>query len=65
MIRLTIFIIALLFVTGTVEPSGPWFVALAVLSGIELLSFRHLRLRLRLRRLYAWLDRPWTAEYDW
>ena len=65
MIRLTIFIIALLFVTGTVEPSGPWFVALAVLSGIERLSFRHLRRRLQLRRPYAGLDRPWPGGSDW
>ena len=65
MIRLTIFIIALLFVTGTVEASGPWFVALAVLSGIELLSLRHVRRRLRLRHLYAWRGPRWDEEYDW
>ncbi len=57
MFRLTIFIIALILAAGAVEPSGPWLVTLAVLSGVEL--FRRPRLR-------AWLSRRhWREEFDW
>ena len=62
MIRLTVFIIALLLAIGTVEATGPWLVTLAVLTGIELVRpgpfrspFRPFRWR---RRLRAW-------ESDW
>ena len=60
MIRLTIFVIALLLVIDAIEPSGPWLVTLAVLSGIELVRrrpFGGLRLRARLA--------PWSERFDW
>jgi MYXO-CTERM domain-containing protein len=57
MIRLTIFIIALILAVGAVEPSGPWLVTLAVLAGIELL---------RRPRFRTWLSRRhWRQEFDW
>ena len=57
MCRLTIFIIALVLAIGAVEPSGPWLVTLAVLSGIEL--FRRPRFR-------GWFSaRRWRQEFDW
>ena len=63
MIRLTIFIIALLLAIGTVDPTGPWLVTLAVLSGIELLRFRGFPFRrYRWRR---WFNSPWEEEFDW
>jgi hypothetical protein len=62
MIRFTIFIIALLLAMGAIEPSAPWLVTLAVLSGIELLFWRP----------FFWIRRPlrpwrlrWVEEYDW
>ena len=61
MIRLTIFIIALLLAVGAVEATPPWLVTLAVLSGIELLRIGPLRHRRRARRLRAWIGGPW----DW
>ena len=66
MIRLTIFIIALLLAIGTVDPTGPWLVTLAVLSGMELLRFRGLRFRrYRWHRWRRWFDSPWEEEFDW
>jgi hypothetical protein len=41
MIRLTLFVIALLLVVDAIQPSPPWLVTLAVLSGIEAFRFRH------------------------
>lgn len=57
MCRLTIFIIALLLAVGAIEPSAPWFVALAVLSGLALLH------RPRLRGWFS--SRRWREEFDW
>ncbi len=37
--RVAIFVISLLLVTGAVEPGDGWFVALAVLSGLSLVRF--------------------------
>ena len=62
MIRLTIFIIALLLAIDAMEPTGPWLVTLAVLSGIELVRWR----RPRLPRLRFWAGRRrWAEELDW
>lgn len=66
MIRLTIFIIALLLAVGAIEPEGAWLVTLAVLAGIELFRWRPFRSPFRLgRRFGRWLDEPWSAEFDW
>ena len=61
MIRLTIFIIALLLAVQAVAPDPPWLVTLAVLSGIELFRWPFSAGR----RLRAWAPRPWREEYDW
>jgi hypothetical protein len=58
MLRLTIFIIALLLAAGAIEPTTIWLVTLAVLSGLELFRWRPFR----------WLSRPtrrWSREFDW
>ena len=60
MIRFTIFIIALLLAIGALEATGPWLVTLAVLAGIELLSWRRPRLRWPARHFSSWTRRPWT-----
>ena len=66
MIRLTIFVIALLLAVEALEPTAPWLVTLAVLSGIELFRVRRLRFPVRFgRRLRAWVGGPWSEEYDW
>lgn len=65
MIRLTVFIIALLLAVEAIEPDPPWLITLAVLSGIEafrLRSFGH-GLRFR-RRLRAWAG-SWPGDEDW
>ena len=59
MVRLTIFIIALLLAVGAIEPTGAWLVTLAVLSGLTLL---------RPRPRFRWFSRParrWSREFDW
>lgn len=61
MIRLTIFIIALLLAMDVMEPTSPWLITLAVLSGIELLHLWRPRLR---SRFWFW-RRRWTEEFDW
>lgn len=40
MVRLTLFIITLLLAVDATQPSEPWLVAIAVLSGIGMLSMR-------------------------
>lgn len=62
--RLTIFIIALLLAVSAIEPSGPWLVALAVLSGVSLF-FGGRRRGFGLRRVRGWLGGPWPEEYNW
>ncbi len=37
--RLAVFVISLLLLTGVVQPSDGWFAALAVLSGLSLVHF--------------------------
>lgn len=66
MIRLTIFIIALLLAVQAIEPDAPWLVTLAVLSGIELLRWplsAPRRFGSWMRR--GWASRPWGEVYDW
>ncbi len=66
MIRLTIFIVALLLAIEALEPTAPWLVTLAVLSGIELVRWRPFGRPRRFRRwLRGWVTAPWSEEYDW
>ena len=66
MMRLTIFIIALVLAVGAVEPSGPWLVTLAVLSGLELLGWRPWPRWPRFRRWRRdWFGPGWREEFDW
>ena len=65
MIALTIFVIALLLAIDALEPTAPWLVTLAVLSGLELFRIGPLRGRWRLRRSRAWVRSPWGEEADW
>ena len=65
MIALTIFVIALLLAIDALEPTAPWLVTLAVLSGIELFRIGPFRSRWRLRRPLAWVRSPWGEEADW
>ncbi len=56
MIRLTIFIIALLLAVEALEPTAPWLITLSVLAGIELFRGGRFRGPFRFRRrLYAWV----------
>lgn len=41
MVRLTLFIVTLLLAVDATQPSNPWLVTIAVLSGIVMLSMRH------------------------
>ncbi len=61
MIRLTIFIVALLLAVEALEPTAPWLVTLAVLSGIELFRQGWLRGRVRFGRRV----RSWVGRSDW
>ena len=66
MIALTIFVIALLLAIDALEPTAPWLVTLAVLSGIELFRIGPFRSRRwRPRRIRAWVRSPWGEEADW
>ena len=66
MIRLTIFIIALLLAIEALEPTPPWLVTLAVLSGIELVRWRPWGGRRRFRHwLRGWVSGPWSEEEAW
>lgn len=64
MIRLAVFIIALLLAVGAVEAESSWLITLAVLSGIALVFSGRPR-RLRFRGLRAWAGGPWADESDW
>ena len=60
----TVFVIALLLVIGTIEPDPPWLVTLAVLSGI--LAFLPKTGGWRWgRRLRARVRGSWGDEEDW
>ena len=64
MIRLTIFIIALLLAVEAIDPDAPWLITLAVLSGIELVRIGPFRSGRRFsRRVRRWVDRPF--DDDW
>jgi len=58
MIRLTIFVIALLMAVGAIDPTKALLITLAVLAGIELVRFRLPRIGRR------WTRRAWL-EYDY
>ncbi len=62
MIRLTIFVIALLLAVGAIDATAPWLVTLAVLAGIEAFRPRWFGGR-RLRR--RWFTKRWQSEPDW
>ncbi len=64
MIRLTVFIIALLLAVEAIDATSPWLITLAVLSGIELLRIGPLRRRRRGARIRAWLGGPWDWDSD-
>ncbi|MGB2694481.1 MAG: hypothetical protein WBD55_04740 [Dehalococcoidia bacterium] len=57
MIRMTIFIIALLLAIAAIDAEPPWLVTLAVLSGIELLRIGP----------FGWRrhHRPWRRAWRW
>ncbi len=67
MFRITIFIIALLLVTGTVDPTRNWLVTLTVLSGLHLFRFRPWRMfgGHSERHHWRWSPRRWIEEPDW
>jgi len=61
MIRLTVFIIALLLAVEALEPTAPWLITLAVLTGIELFRGGRFRGPFRFRRRM----RSWASGDDW
>ena len=61
MIRLALFIIALLLAAGALEATDAWLIAVAVLAGIGLFFSGS---RLGLRRLRGWVGRP-RWDDDW
>ncbi len=73
MLRLTVFIIALLLLAGAVEPSQAWFIALSVLAGLSLVFSRPLRWFGRrswradrfARRMERRFERQWSWDTDW
>ena len=63
MIRLAVFIIALLLAVGAIDvTNNAWLITLAVLSGIVL--FGGGGFRPRFHRVRAWVD-PWHRDWDW
>ena len=63
MIRLAVFIIALLLAVGAIDATDDaWLITLAVLSGIVLFSGGGFRPRLP--NVRAWVD-PWHRDWDW
>ncbi len=63
MIRLAVFVIALLLAVGAIDATDDaWLITLAVLSGIVLFSGGGFRPRFR--RMRAWVD-PWSRDSDW
>ena len=74
MFRLTIFIIALLLLAGTIEPSKAWFIALSVIAGLSLVFSRPFgwfgrRAPWRgdrfARRMERRFERQWSWDTDW
>ncbi len=70
-IALSVFIIALLLAIEALEPTAPWLVALAVLSGIQAFrprwfsGRRPFRRHMRAWAATTWGDDPWSGEDDW
>ena len=75
MFRLTVFIIAVLLLAGTVEPSRGWFIALTVVSGLSLVFHRGWwwpfgwwsprRYDRFARRMARRFEREWAWDADW
>lgn len=76
MLRLAVFVIALLLLAGTVEPTTDWLIALSVLSGLSLVwsgpfgLFRwgwgsRRRADRFARRMERRFDRQWNWDPDW
>ncbi len=63
MLRLAVFIIALLLAVGAIDATDDaWLITLAVLSGVAM--FTGGGIRPRFRRMRAWAD-PWCRDCDW
>jgi len=63
MLKLAVFIIALLLAVGAIDATGDaWLITLAVLSGIVLVSGG--LFRPRFHRVRTWVD-PWYRDCDW
>ncbi len=63
MIRLAVFIIALLLAVGAIDvTNNAWLITLAVLSGVAV--FGGDGFRPRFHRVRAWVD-PWHRDWDW
>ena len=63
MLRLAVFIIALLLAVGAIDATDEaWLITLAVLSGI--VFFTGGFFRPRFYRVRAWFD-PWNRDWDW
>jgi len=76
MFRLAVFIIALLLLAGTIEPTTDWLIALSVLSGLALVipgpfwMFHSWRWRMWrgdrfARRMERRFERQWSWDTDW
>ena len=64
MIRLAVFIIALLLAVGAIDATDDaWLITLAVLSGVAVF-FSGGGMRPRFRRIRAWVD-PSDRDWDW
>ncbi len=66
MLRLAVFIIALLLAVGAIDATDDaWLITLAVLSGVAVFTSggRIISIRPRSRRVRAWVDRDW--DWDW
>jgi hypothetical protein len=75
-LRLSIFIIALLLLGGAVDPSKGWFIALAVLAGLSLVSrgpfsflrwfgWRRWQGDRFARKMERRFEREWSLDADW
>jgi hypothetical protein len=63
MLKLAVFIIALLLAVGAIDATDDaWLITLAVLSGIVLVSGG--LFRPRFHRVRSWVD-PWYRDCDW
>ena len=66
MLRLAVFIIALLLAVGAIDATNDaWLITLAVLAGVAVFTSGGsvIGFRPRSRRVRAWIDRDW--DWDW